>query len=367
MNKLLVITSSLLAASCAMAEFSTPAFNIDAKVEFNSAGIYEGRRRLDQNFAPNIELGVPFLDDAASLYAGFGATLGVGCGHSCGRNEVTPYVGVSYDLADLFTVDLGYTVHCSGKKPFLGTDASDTESFFRKFFVPLNAEGNAERVDQNGATVAVSLDDANKALQEEMQKAGYTADQTGKVVDSKGNDANGLGLIGNWLNGNKVATNLTGKKQFHEIYAGVMVDVLFNPALYFSYDFTQRKFDINGAAHYTFDLGPVGITGLGIDLGAKIGYARAKKPYGIAGGTQVFVPLGITDKGLAGGVMDLFEKKSWFYTGLNADLVYSLNENAKARAGVAFSVNNAKKESWINEKNHKKHNVWFSTAIEFSF
>ncbi|MDR1591239.1 MAG: hypothetical protein LBR92_04590, partial [Puniceicoccales bacterium] len=116
------------------------------------------------------------------------------------------------------------------------------------------------------------------------------------------------------------------------------------------------------------DLGCCGITGLSFDIGGKVGYTYIKKPYGIDRNTQVsFLVVDLTNGSVAHTEGNLFDKRSWFYTGATADLVYSLNENAKARAGVAFSYNNAKKSSWVNEKNQQKHNVWFSSAIEFSF
>jgi hypothetical protein len=157
-----------------------------------------------------------------------------------------------------------------------------------------------------------------------------------------------------------------GKKQSHEIYLGVMADVLLNPAIYFAYDFTQKKANIEGTIGYTFDLGSFGANGLAIDLGAKCGYTRVKKPDGISRTTQVaFLTIDKDTVHLTKG--NLYDKKGWFYVGANADLVYSLNEHTKARAGVAFSYNNANKNSWINEFNGKKHNVWFSSALEFSF
>jgi hypothetical protein len=53
--------------------------------------------------------------------------------------------------------------------------------------------------------------------------------------------------------------------------------------------------------------------------------------------------------------------------GANADGVYAFNEHAKARASVAFSYNNAVKNTWVNDLNEKKHHIWFSSGLEFSF
>jgi hypothetical protein len=46
-------------AGNAFAAFSGPELNIDAQIEWNTAGVYEGRRRVDHNCAPHNEIGVP--------------------------------------------------------------------------------------------------------------------------------------------------------------------------------------------------------------------------------------------------------------------------------------------------------------------
>lgn len=296
MKKLLAITSGLVAGS-AMA-FEMPALSVNSKVEFNTARVREGRREMDQNFVPSIEIGLP-LFGAGDLYVGMDAYLPSN-NEKAGRNEVAPYVGFSYDITDMFTLDLGYICHhyTAGKRnPLEGVNYSLT----------------------SGGTV---------------------------VTDP-------------YLN----------KKNTHEIYAGVMADVLLTPSLYFSYDATQKKANIEGAISYTYDLGSFGANGFAVDLGAHAGYSRVKKPYGAADVSTV-IYVDTTTLGTYDVAADLFEghKKGYFYVGGNADLVYSLNENTKARAGVAVSYNNAKKASWINNLvNEKKANVWFSSAVEFSF
>jgi hypothetical protein len=359
MNKLLAITSGLLATGSVVAEFSAPALHVDAKVEFNTAHIYEGRRLLDQSFAPDINVGIPLLDDAGNLYVGVGASLGVQ-NKSFGNNDVTPYVGFSYDITDMFTVDIGYTLHNLDKKPVMGIPGLDISNFsnFKVPFVVLNSEGG------------VSVGNRSESVEEFWGEVlGRAQDAVGQV---QSNDEQGIvAAVASELQ--NLEYTLEGKKRFHEIYAGIMADVLLNPALYFSYDFTQKKANINGVVHYTFDLSSCGVAGVAIDLGGKVGYTRVKKPYGIAHDTKVsFLDLdGISNEVSLPTIPhmegNLFNKTSWFYAGVNADLVYSLNENAKARAGVAFSYNSANKDSWINAENHKKHNVWFSSAVEFSF
>ncbi|MDR2200700.1 MAG: hypothetical protein LBN94_01095 [Puniceicoccales bacterium] len=323
--KLLAITSGLLATSGVFAEFSLPALDVDAKIEFDSAYISEGRRLGDLTFVPSAELGLPLFGDAGRLYTGVDAYLAVNSAKALGNN-VAPYVGFSYDLTDRFTADFGYTYSRLGS----GKDKLRINHVGGKGFALLNAAGDKFIGDADGADLA---DKSNAE----------------------------------WGTARKY---LSTKRATHELYAGVIGDFLLNPTLYFAYDFTQRKANVETEISHTFDLGAQGINGFAIDLGARLGYSRVKKPYGIDRKTQVvFETLDNDGEHLdvADHNSNLFEKKGWFYAGVNADLVYSLNENTKARAGVEFAFNNAKKDTWINEFNQKRQNVWFSTAFEFTF
>jgi opacity protein-like surface antigen len=344
MKKLLTITSGLLVAGGVFAESTMPALTVDSKIEFNTARINEGRRLGDHNFAPSIEVGVPSFG-AGEFYIGLDGYLifdqqkhvkGLNASHSQvnakGRDEVAPYIGFSDDVTDIVTVDRGSIDHRSRDK-----DSAIAEIGGRGVR-PLDENGKIEIFKEDGT------------IEEAMSIEEFNAER----------DKDDL-----W---NNSAQGLKVKRRGHEIYAGVMVDVLLSPSLYFSYDFTQKKANIEGAINYTFDLGSVGANGFAIDLGTKIGYSRVKRPYGVDRATQVAFPK-FDDEGDITGVEagDLFAKKGWGYIGANADLVYSLNEHTKARAGVGLSFNNAKKDSWINDFNSKRHNVWFSSAVEFSF
>ncbi|MDR0590369.1 MAG: hypothetical protein LBG09_00705 [Puniceicoccales bacterium] len=352
MNKLLTITSGLLVAGSAVAEFTPPTLNVDGKVKFDTAYVSEGRRQLDQHFAPSAEVGVPLFDNAGEFYVGLDAYLKVN--HKKGSdvasaNKISPYVGFSYDITDIFTLDLWYTLNRLDSKPEIRNVGGQ---YIASVFSNNNVDSVADRGD--GALMAVAdfwSNGGNNGLLD-LYQAG------------NGNDMNAA------VNLLSFQRSPIGKRQSHEISFGIMADVLLDPALYFSYDFTQKKANVEGTIGHTFDLGSVGANGFAIDLGAKLGYTRVKKPFGLDSKTKVLHVW--EDKSVNPAVLkhelgDLFNKKSWFYMGANADLVYAFNEHAKARAGVAFSYNSAGKNTWVNDLNKKKHNIWFSSALEFSF
>ncbi|MDR1366425.1 MAG: hypothetical protein LBJ13_00755 [Puniceicoccales bacterium] len=342
MKKLLTITSSLLVAGRMFAEFSTHALTVDSKIEFNTARVSEGRRLGDHNFAPSVEVGVPALG-VGEFYVGIDGYLifdqqktARELSHSKtdakGRDEVAPYVGFSYDVSDMFTIDLGYTYHHYSDK-----DAWITEVAGRPFKL-FDGDGKIK--------VPAGEDEDAKSMSVEEFNGGEKKDEL-------------------W---GQSGDNLGAKRRGHEIFVGGMIDVLLSPAVYFAYDFSQKKANIEGTLSYTLDLGSVGANGFAIDLGSKVGYSRVNKPYGISRTTQVAFARYDNDGNIAGVQSGgLFDKKGWGYIGANADLVYALNEHTKARAGVGLSLNNAGKNSWINDFNFKKHNVWFSSAVEFSF
>ncbi|MDR2779307.1 MAG: hypothetical protein LBB16_03440 [Puniceicoccales bacterium] len=141
------------------------------------------------------------------------------------------------------------------------------------------------------------------------------------------------------------------KRCSNEIYAGVTADVLLEPSLYCFYDFDRKEVAIEGRVGYNFDLSQYSISGLGINLGAKLGYDYANKPYGYN--------IDVSSEG----------KKNYCYYGVNADLVYELNNNAKAKFGLAYEGNSAKKESWVNNiltRGHK-NSLWLNASVDCAF
>lgn len=309
MKKLLAIAGGLLAASGAYAGFEMPALSINSNIKFETADVSEGLRSMDQNFKSTVEVGLP-LFGKSDLYVGVDTTLATNRkkGQS---NEVEPYVGFSYDITDMFTLDLGYQF--SRKTSVKGDNREEI--------------AKAENVLANGGEIT---DEIKKQARESLHLP---------------------------------------KANFHKIYVGVMADIMMKPSIYFEYDTTQKKANIEGAVDYMFDLVNFGAGGLGVDVGAKIGFSHCKDPDGIKRGEwdnriKAAKAIKAANPDYKGWI-DC--KKSWFYAGANADLVYSLNENAKARAGVAFTFNNAKKDDYKNSMNRSKHNVWFSSAMEFSF
>lgn len=309
MKKLLAIAGGLLAASGAYAGFEMPALSINSNIKFETADVSEGLRSMDQNFKSTVEVGLP-LFGKSDLYVGVDTTLATNRkkGQS---NEVEPYVGFSYDITDMFTLDLGYQF--SRKTSVKGDNKEEI--------------AKAENVLASGGEIT---DEIKKQVRESLRLP---------------------------------------KANFHKIYVGVMADIMMKPSIYFEYDTTQKKANVEGAVDYMFDLVNFGAGGLGVDVGAKIGFSHCKDPEGIKREEwNRRIALGVANKKANPdykGYVDC--KKSWFYAGANADLVYSLNENAKARAGVAFTFNNAKKDDYKNSMNRSKHNVWFSSAMEFSF
>lgn len=139
------------------------------------------------------------------------------------------------------------------------------------------------------------------------------------------------------------------KRGTNEIYLGLLADVMFSPSLYCEYDFDREETNVVAAAGYSFDLSQYAIGGLSVDLGAKIGYDRASKPFG----TNKY------DKNIHGD-------KDYAYYGVNADLVYSITDSAKARAGVAYEGNSAKKKAWANTLGHKNM-IWFNASVDCAF
>jgi hypothetical protein len=123
-----------LAANHVFAEFSPSALNVDAKVEFHTADVSEGRRRLYQIFVLNIEIRVPSFDSMNDLHVGISAILGINCRKSGSRNEVDPHVGFSYDVSEMFSYDFGHTLQSLRKMPIVDyVNLNEHRDFDRPF------------------------------------------------------------------------------------------------------------------------------------------------------------------------------------------------------------------------------------------
>ena len=160
------------------------------------------------------------------------------------------------------------------------------------------------------------------------------------------------------------------KRGSSEIYVGVSSNTLLNPAVRCAYDINNEEINVEGSVLYNIDLSDRTASGLGIELGAKVGFDSAKKFRGIG--------LSYAKNYSDGWINDDAFKKDYFYYGASADLVYSFSDVAKARVGIEYVGNTAKKCCWVNtrdmlggdaefgNKGHK-NNVLLRAGIDCSF
>ncbi|MDR1255330.1 MAG: hypothetical protein LBJ94_00140 [Puniceicoccales bacterium] len=279
MKKVAIVAITLLSLGC-LGAFEVPALNLDANVKFSTQHVKRGFDQGKKVFAPAIRVSLPVLEKG-KVYAGAGAIIGIESERNevlipTLRNEVNPYVGASYDITEIFTVDAGYIHH-----------------FYTN-----------------------------------MPKEILSTPQPGGNIPSP------------------------FKRNTSEMYVGVLADVLLSPSLYFFYDFGSKEVNIEGCVNYTYDLGQFGVSGLALELGAKLGYDRAKRPFACNKATVESIFSG---------------RKGYFYYGLASDAVYSFTEHAKGRVGVELAGNHAKREanSWAGTG--AKHSLWFNASVDCSF
>jgi hypothetical protein len=283
MKKIAAIATGLLSLGY-LGAFEMPALNLDTSIKFKTEHVVRGRLEGRKVFSPKVNVSTP-LFTKGKAYLGAYSAIGTDSDKVFGfvpatRNSVDPYIGLSYDVTDTFTLDAGYINHI------------------------------------------------------------YTNLPTQAVTDD----------------GSKVPFYY--KRNTSEVYFGVMADVLLAPSVYFFYDFGSKEVAIEGNVAYTYDLAQFGVNGVSIELGAKLGYDKASRPFACK----------IYDRATMG-------KKEYFYYGASADLVYSFNESAKARAGVEIAGNSAKKAAWTNawwksldgDTGAHKSLVWFNASVDCSF
>ncbi|MDR1458575.1 MAG: hypothetical protein LBI37_03595 [Puniceicoccales bacterium] len=393
MKKLLAFSIGLLAISYVNA-FESSELIIKSGVGFDSEFEYRGRKQGQKIFTPQTEIGLP-LFERGEFYVGMQSFLSTdGAGPP------------ALDVKDATSTDY---IPANGR---VGTDLSLTAIPAKK------SDKKTQPKFINGSYPMIrTMNQVDVYSGFNYQMTDILSADLGYVhhfyTNLKGKVAGVLGKvdvpeIGTVMAGNNALVDggryvsyrfepiFFKKSNSNEVYAGVMADVLLNPAVYLAYDFNRRELNFEGRINYTIDLEKYGFSGFSVDLNAKLGYDRAGKPFGIPWSdwtssnestTNRYVKYdraanalvndkeakdlelnsNIVNAGLHGG------KKGYVYWGAGSDLIYALNDNARVRAGVRYIGNDASKESWVNcinrgsdGKGHKNL-LLFSTSIDFSF
>ncbi|MDR2628468.1 MAG: hypothetical protein LBC30_00500 [Puniceicoccales bacterium] len=270
MKKLLGIAVGVLSAVGLCAEDVVSDLTLETNVQFQTERVFRGRNEFHKTLAPKVKVG-SLVCDGYDIYAGIDAWLDIAS--KSAFNRISPNIGVSWDVAEIFTLDGGYKHHF------------------------------------------------HTAMPKEVKK--------------------GDELV-------------SGKRDSGEIYGGVIVDVLLEPSLYCFYDFGRKEFAIEGRVLYNVDLSQYAFSGLGIDLGAKVGFDHSSKPNGLS-------------------YIETLGKKSYSYYGVNADLIYELSNNAKAKFGLAYEGNSAEQQSWVNGVQDRgvipgyRNSLWINASVDCSF
>jgi hypothetical protein len=189
---------------------------------------------------------------------------------------------------------LWHTLNCPDSKPEIGSVGGH---YIASVF-PDPANGNAD-------AVADLSDGALRSVNDFWSNLGNAG-----LIDMCGAGPNDIDAVNDLLG---IEKSHISKRQSLEISSGSMMNVLCDPALYFSSGFTQKKANVKGTIGHIFDLGSVGANGLAIDLGTTLGYTRVKKPFGLDPKTkvlQVWEDKSVNPAVLKHEVSELFNKKS---------------------------------------------------------
>jgi hypothetical protein len=406
MKKVFTLLGSLFIVSYANA-IDWPDLSVRSNVGFDSEFEYRGRKQGQQIFRPQVEVGLP-LFDRGEFYVGMNAFVG-----TSGSGNPAP------DVED--AISTTYTPSDGENKGKAGQELSLTA-------VPFKEKPEAKEGEDEENTTVASVEDGSNHTVKTMNQVDIYAGVRWPVDDTfsvdvgyihhfytnlRGKVAGVLGKVdvpelgtavvpakGLVNDGKYVSYDLEPiffkRTNTNEVYVGVTADVLLKPSLYCAYDFNREELNFEGMIGHTVDLGEYGFSGFSIDLSAKLGYDTARRPFGIPWSewkndteetTNNYVVYNEATKSLTKGTDDkgveLDEnvagetlnggKKNYIYWGLGSDLVYAFNDNAKVRAGVRYTGNDASKESWVNcigrnedGKGHKNL-LWFTTSFDFSF
>ncbi|GAB4273172.1 MAG: hypothetical protein Tsb0018_05120 [Opitutales bacterium] len=163
--------------------------------------------------------------------------------------------------------------------------------------------------------------------------------------------------------------NVWGVDRSNEIYLGATANVMLDPTAYIYYDWDLEQFVFQADVSYSFNLtqytGDFGVGGLSLDLGAYVGW--------------LFADAYNSDRRPVNPVTTTKAPKwenGYTYGGLKADLVFALNDVAKASFGMHWAANNDGKDGLhqagsatfvpANQGQHESM-FWWEAAVTFSF
>ena len=131
-----------------------------------------------------------------------------------------------------------------------------------------------------------------------------------------------------------------------EIYLGLAAaGVLFEPALYYYYDFDLEQSLVELSIGHSVPLVDYIDVNASLELGAYAGFVTAD------------------DINAGQGAND--QENGYTYAGITADVVYVLSDTASASVGARWAVNNDGTQSPINEGLSREHSLWFGTTLNF--
>lgn len=149
----------------------------------------------------------------------------------------------------------------------------------------------------------------------------------------------------------RAGTNLYNKTKTNEIYIGLASDVIFNPAVYFYYNFELKAVVLDFSAGYKFNLAEVfnsnnnTLNRLYVDTGVSAGWYRS---------TQ------FQDNDPRNATVNYA-----FFT-LQSDLIFMINDHANVKTGIRYAVNSESKDNPANDFGGPSMVAW-TTAFTLGF
>jgi hypothetical protein len=352
MKKLTLITAGLVSFGC-LGAFEMSTLDLNADVKFSTVRAFRGRRGNKRVISSNLELGL-LTGEKGRVYAGVdGAfsfepfSLAVDRIRMAAYASAFPRGGDGGDAGRLRAA-----ASALGAFPREG-DGGDTE-------------GDGGDTEGDGGDPFEEI-----ALWGDREVSPYLGFSYG-ITDIFTLDCGCVWRF--WPSMPSELREATFKNASSEAYVGIAADVLLSPSVYFAYNFDWKEMVAGGRIAHTCDLGKFGLNGFAVKFGAKVGYDKADRPYGINAKRLGELAAEATGRGeAASGLQRLLRsalgvgKAHWFY-GANADLIYSFNKHARVRVGVEMEGNFAQKKAWQNLGGFlPSKTIWFNAAFDCSF
>jgi hypothetical protein len=265
-------------------------------------------------------------------------TFGVSLGSF---SNVSPYAGCTFGIGRLAKIDVGYAAHIyrnlneynlSAEAINLSAKVYQIFDMFRDVIrtIKSSADGSAGTLGEGGPGGPVAAEEP---------------------PDSESTSADGSAT-------HMRKQSISIRRNSHEVYCGIQLDMLCGPSVYMFYDITNEECALIASGAHSWNLSPR----LNFEAKASAAYDYRRIPV-VERGFLIFSTSGEEE------VSRFRSNENYFYYSAEGVIAYRYNDNVTLKGRLSYCGNTAHKGDFTDVifGGHHKNCVWLGGAVEMSF